>query len=85
MKTILALASNPKRTSVLALDREIRGIREGEWDRSSLSLDFVEQEKDWVLAMDNLPSGLYRVTVKTETNGEQVPSPVHDLFEVVRQ
>ena len=28
-------------------------------DRSSLSLDFVEQEKDWVLAMDNLPSGLW--------------------------
>ena len=28
-------------------------------DRSSLSLDFVEPEKDWVLAMDNLPSGLW--------------------------
>ena len=54
-------------------------------DRPSLSLDFVEQEKEWVLAMDHLPSGLYRVTVKTETGGEETPSPVHDLFEVVRQ
>jgi len=52
---------------------------------SLLSLDFVEQENEWILAMDTLPSGLYRVTVKTETDGEQTPSPVHDLFEVVRQ
>ena len=53
-------------------------------DRSSLSLDFVEPEKDWVLAMDNLPSGLYWVTVKIETNREEAPSPGHNLFEVVR-
>lgn len=53
-------------------------------NRPVLSLDFVEQEKEWVLAIDDLPAGLYRVTVKPETGGEQAPSPVHDLFEVVR-
>ena len=51
---------------------------------SPISLDFVEQENEWTLAIDTLPAGLYRVTVKTETSGEQAPSPVHDLFEVVR-
>jgi len=54
-------------------------------DRPPLSLDFVQQEKEWTLAMDDLPSGLYRVTVTSETNGEQAPSPVHDLFEVVKE
>ena len=68
--------------SAIKLKADIQAVS---GDRSSLSLNFVEQEKEWVLAMDNLPSGLYRVTVKTETNGEQAPSPVHDLFEVVRQ
>lgn len=53
-------------------------------DRPALSLDFVEQEKDWLLAIDDLPAGLYRVTVQTETTSEQAPTPVHDLFEVVR-
>jgi len=63
------------------LKAEIQAVSGG----SLLSLDFVEQENEWILAMDTLPSGLYRVTVKTETSGEQTPSPVHDLFEVVRQ
>jgi len=53
-------------------------------DRPSLSLDFVEQEKEWVLAIEDLPAGLYRVRVKAEGNSEQAPTPVHDLFEVVR-
>jgi len=63
------------------LKAEIQAVAGG----SLLSLDFVEQENEWLLAMDTLPSGLYRVTVKTEADGEQTPSPVHDLFEVVRQ
>lgn len=63
------------------LKAEIQAVSE---DRPPISLDFVEQEKEWVLAMDNLPSGLYRVTVKAETSGEEAPSSVHDLFEVVR-
>jgi pimeloyl-ACP methyl ester carboxylesterase len=53
-------------------------------DRPTLSFDFVEQEKEWVLAIDDLPAGLYRVAVKTEISGEQAPSTVHDVFEVVR-
>jgi hypothetical protein len=53
-------------------------------DRPSLSLDFVEQEKEWVLAIDDLPAGLYRVEVKAENTGEQAPSPVHDVFGIIR-
>jgi triacylglycerol esterase/lipase EstA (alpha/beta hydrolase family) len=53
-------------------------------DRPPLSLDFVEQEKDWLLAIGDLPAGLYRVTVQTKNPGEQAPTPVHGLFEVVR-
>jgi pimeloyl-ACP methyl ester carboxylesterase len=53
-------------------------------DRSPISANFVEQEKEWVLAIDELPAGLYRVTVKAESGGEQTPSPVHDLFEIVQ-
>ena len=63
------------------LKADIQSVSDG---RPTLSLDFVEQEKEWVLAIDGLPSGLYRVAVKTENNSEQAPTPVHDLFEVVR-
>lgn len=48
-----------------------------------LNLDFEEQEKEWVLVIDNLKPGLYRLQVETENLGEQAPTPVHDLFEVV--
>lgn len=50
---------------------------------TALNLDFQEQEKQWVLAIDNLKPGLYRLQVETENLGEQAPTPVHDLFEVV--
>ena len=53
-------------------------------DRPALSLDFVEQEKDWMLAIDDLPAGLYRVKVQAENLGDHAPTPVHDVFEVVR-
>jgi hypothetical protein len=53
-------------------------------EQAALTLNFVEQEKEWVLAIDDLLPGLYRVTVQTENTTEQSPTPVHDLFEVVR-
>jgi pimeloyl-ACP methyl ester carboxylesterase len=53
-------------------------------DRPAVSHDFVEQERDWVLAIADLPTGLYRVTVQTENTSDQAPTPVHDLFEVIR-
>ena len=52
--------------------------------QAALTLDLVEQEKEWVLAIAHLQPGLYRVTVQTENTTEQSPTPVHDLFEVVR-
>lgn len=51
-------------------------------DRPPLKIDFVEQAHNWILAVDSLPPGLYRVTV--QKSGINAP-PVHDLFEVVPQ
>jgi triacylglycerol esterase/lipase EstA (alpha/beta hydrolase family) len=67
--------------SATKLKAEIQSVA---GDRSALSFDFVEREKEWVLAIDDLPAGLYRVAVKTEISGEQAPSTVHNIFEVVR-
>ncbi|WP_088889407.1 lipase/acyltransferase domain-containing protein [Leptolyngbya ohadii] len=53
-------------------------------DRPTLSLDFVEQENDWMLAIEDLPAGLYRVRVQTDNSTGKNPTPVHDVFEVVR-
>jgi hypothetical protein len=68
-------------SSMTQLKAEIQPVA---GDRSPIKVDFVEQEKEWVLVTDELPAGLYRVTVMAESAGEQSPSPVHDLFEVVR-
>ena len=47
------------------------------------NFDFEEQEQEWVLNIDDLKAGLYRLKVETENSGQQFPTPVHDLFEVV--
>lgn len=63
------------------LKAEIESISD---DRPILSFDFVAQEREWTLAIDDLPTGLYRVKVQAENLGDQAPTPVHDVFEVVR-
>jgi pimeloyl-ACP methyl ester carboxylesterase len=50
-----------------------------------IHIDFEEREQEWVLAIDNLQPGLYRVTVQTENSSDRSPTPVHDLFEVVNK
>lgn len=47
-----------------------------------IQVDFEEQDNEWVLGLDSLPQGLYRVKAKTEYDNDQAPTPVHDLFEV---
>jgi pimeloyl-ACP methyl ester carboxylesterase len=51
--------------------------------QSLLSFDFVERETEWELAIADLPAGLYRIKVQAEGLGEQLPTPVHDVFEIV--
>ncbi|MEM7556226.1 MAG: hypothetical protein AAF378_19405 [Cyanobacteria bacterium P01_A01_bin.84] len=51
-------------------------------ETSTFNFDFTEQEKEWVLNIDDLKPGLYRVRVETEHSGQQFPTPVHDLFEI---
>lgn len=54
-------------------------------NRPVASLDFVQQEREWTLAIEDLPAGLYRIRVQAENlNSDEVPTPVHDVFEVVR-
>ncbi|MBD1893196.1 lecithin--cholesterol acyltransferase [Coleofasciculus sp. FACHB-129] len=66
--------------SAASLKAEIQSVSN---QHPSVAVDFVEQENEWKLAIDQLPAGLYRVTVKTENVTDASPSPVHDLFEVV--
>ncbi|MGF1513490.1 MAG: hypothetical protein ACFB5Z_07325 [Elainellaceae cyanobacterium] len=66
--------------SAAALTAKIEAVS---GDRSPLNLDFAQQERDWVLAIDNLPAGLYRVTV--QHSNADAALPVHGLFEVVPQ
>lgn len=53
-------------------------------DRPARTLYFVQQESEWILAIEDLPTGLYRVKVQAENLGEQAPIPVHNVFEVVK-
>lgn len=62
------------------LKAEITSVSE---QRPTLNLNFEEREQEWVLAIDDLPPGLYRVKVQAEDSSPQAPTPVHDLFEVV--
>ncbi|MBE9070035.1 hypothetical protein IQ260_25675 [Leptolyngbya cf. ectocarpi LEGE 11479] len=43
---------------------------------------FQQQNEKWLLVIDDLESGLYRIEVKTNQLGGAFPSPVHELFEV---
>jgi hypothetical protein len=51
---------------------------------STIEAEFHEVEDGWVLTIDTLPPGLFRVEVRTRESGPQAPSPGHDLLEVVR-
>ncbi|EKU98273.1 Lecithin:cholesterol acyltransferase [Leptolyngbya sp. PCC 7375] len=53
-------------------------------DTPARKLPFEQQAKQWTLTVGDLPSGLYRVTVTAGDGGTSVPSPVHNMFEVVR-
>ncbi|XQQ07547.1 MAG: esterase/lipase family protein [Leptolyngbya sp. IPPAS B-1204] len=54
-------------------------------DRPALNVIFEQQqEQDWAVTLDTLPAGKYRVKVQTEITNAQTPTPVHELFEVVK-
>ncbi len=43
---------------------------------------FREEKDGWMLRVEGLPAGLYRLTVSTTKAGPKAPRAVHDLFEV---
>ncbi|MEO0374659.1 MAG: lecithin--cholesterol acyltransferase [Cyanobacteria bacterium P01_A01_bin.17] len=54
-------------------------------ESTPLTLPFEQQqEQQWGLTLGDLPAGLYRVAVSAEGGETDTPSPVHNLFEVVR-
>ena len=53
-------------------------------DGQSLNLEFHQKGQDWELLLDDLAAGLYRVRVHTDSSSSEAPSPVQDLFEVVK-
>lgn len=50
----------------------------------TVEADFREDADGWALTVNALPPGLYQVEVRTRKAGPRAPTPVHDLFEVVR-
>ncbi|MCU0535730.1 MAG: lecithin--cholesterol acyltransferase [Hydrococcus sp. Prado102] len=51
-------------------------------DRPAIACNFTLENGTWVMAMDNLEAGLYRVKVQTDNTDEDTFNPVHNLFEV---
>lgn len=51
-------------------------------NRPAIARDFTSENGTWVMAMDNLEAGLYRVKVQLDNTDGDAPNPVHDLFEV---
>jgi triacylglycerol esterase/lipase EstA (alpha/beta hydrolase family) len=74
----IAIQAQVTDASIASLKATIESISGG----PPLHVDFVPQEKDWQLAIE-LPAGLYRIQVHAQ-GGESSPTPVNDLFEVVR-
>jgi pimeloyl-ACP methyl ester carboxylesterase len=54
-------------------------------DGQPLDLEFEQQDHQWVLPIETLPQGLYRLEVRTRKSGPLAPMPVQDLFAVVNE
>ncbi len=49
-----------------------------------LNFDFKQQDHQWVLTIDDLTPGLYRLEVQTRRRGPLAPIAVQDVFEVIQ-
>ena len=66
--------------SFSSLSAEITAVSEGS---GAIVQNFIHENGEWVMMMDNLKAGLYQVKVKTDNTSDDAPNPVHNLFEVV--
>jgi hypothetical protein len=87
----LYLANEPVELRARILNPSIRTgvlqacITPANMDGQELKLDFQQQQDDkWVLTIDDLASGLYRLKVQTSMRGSSTPIPVQDVFEVTK-
>ena len=51
-------------------------------DRPQIDRNFTLENGTWVMVMDNLATGIYRVKVQTDNTSEDAPTPVHNFFTV---
>lgn len=51
-------------------------------DKPKITADFNSDGDSWTLSTDNLPEGVYQVTVKIDNTGSDAPNPVHNSFMV---
>ncbi|MCY7337530.1 MAG: lecithin--cholesterol acyltransferase, partial [Chamaesiphon sp.] len=51
-------------------------------ERPAIDRNFTLENDTWVMAMNNLAVGVYRVKVQTDNPSEDAPTPVHNLFRV---
>jgi hypothetical protein len=65
--------------SFSALKAEITHVSN---DRPAIHRNFISENGTWVMEMDSLEAGLYRVKVQTDNPDDDAPSPVHNIFEV---
>lgn len=51
-------------------------------ESAAMKKTFQMEGDSWVLRLEGIPAGLYRLEVRTARAGAGAPPPVHDLFEV---
>jgi hypothetical protein len=51
-------------------------------DRPAIVQNFAVENGTWVMTIDSLPAGVYRVKVQTDNTSEDAPNPVHNSFVV---
>lgn len=78
--TLVARIVRPS-AALNALEAELRPAEQGAAPRQ---LPLAPAGDDWLLTVPDLPSGLYRVQVRTVYAGQGAPVPVEDVFEVDR-
>jgi hypothetical protein len=67
-------------TAFNSLTAEISCVSE---DRPAIVRNFTADNGNWVMTIDNLAAGVYRVKVQTDNTSEDAPTPVHNSFVVI--
>ena len=67
-------------TNIGVLQATIAPVKENE---EPIQLNFRQQDDQWVLTIDKLSLGLYRLEVETSMKNPLCPTPIKDVFVVL--